>query len=78
MSVLINKKEMLNVARQKYRALSIDYDDRADVLYIQISDKKRTLDNRINGDYIRSYNNGELVGITILDAVENYRLGFKF
>ena len=61
------------------RKVDIDYDRRADVLYVNFTHSPHenadyTLDT---GDYVFRYRKGELIGVTVIDAALHGSLAFK-
>ncbi len=48
--------------------MKVNYDPTADVMYINLSDKKSTKTVEVEDDLYLDYNSGVLVGIEILDA----------
>lgn len=77
MSILIDSKTIVQEAKRRYSALNVTYDKENDVLYIRCAEPHSADDSKTIGDYIYRYNRGKLVGITILEASENYQNGFK-
>ncbi len=52
----------------KAKHLWLDYDDKADVLYMSLHKPQRAIDSEMKGSLIYHYADQELVGITVLHA----------
>jgi uncharacterized protein YuzE len=48
--------------------LWLDYDEKADVLYISLRKPQRATDSVMEGRFIYHYDGSELVGVTVLQA----------
>ncbi len=58
-------KEVISVNIQKDKALDIDYDEQADVLYISFGKPRHADESEEVNDIIYRFRENELIGITI-------------
>ena len=57
----------------KARRLDIDYDEKADVLYISFGKPKAADDGILDNDAILRYKKKQLIGITVMDFKERIK-----
>jgi len=53
------------------KVMWIDYDEEADVLYINFEKPQKATESKMINDIIMHYRNGDVVGVTVLNA-SNY------
>ena len=63
--------EVLRIPKAK--RLDIDYDEKADVLYISFGKPKAADDGILDNDVILRYKKRELIGITVMDFKERIK-----
>ncbi len=63
--------EVLRIPKAK--RLDIDYDEKADVLYISFGKPKAADDGILDNDVILRYKKKELIGITVMDFKERIK-----
>ena len=63
--------EVLRIPKAK--TLDIDYDEKADVLYISFGKPKAADDGILDNDVILRYKKKELIGITVMDFKERIK-----
>ena len=63
--------EVLRIPKAK--RLDIDYDEKADVLYISFGKPKAADDGILDNDVILRYKKKELIGITVIDFKERIK-----
>jgi len=67
-------KTILSLLKFPYKKMWIDYDEKADVLYISFKRPQKATDTEMTKDGILiRYKNEEIVGITILEASKRSR-----
>jgi len=60
-----------NLLSMPSKAMWIDYDEEADVLYINFEKPQKATDSKMINDMIIHYRKGDVVGVTVLHA-SNY------